>query len=141
MRLTFHRNVRFNSNLSTLRSCGTLKNIRLVFHQHIVRMQQKEGNDRPVKKINFTKTSYMAIPVLDNEFMEYWAQLTVVEKESLLNVAKQYVELKKEDTDTDDLRKQLVMEERAKYLKGEGKSFSWDEVKDMAVNKEKRNGL
>jgi len=83
----------------------------------------------------------MAIPVLDNEFMEYWAQLTVVEKESLLNVAKQYVELKKEDTDTDDLRKQLVMEERAKYLKGEGKSFSWDEVKDMAVNKEKRNGL
>jgi len=111
------------------------------FYPHIVRMEQKEGYDRPVKKINFTETSYMAIPVLDNEFMEYWALLTVVEKESLLNVAKQYVELKKEDTDTDDLRKHLVMEERAKYLKGEGKSFSWDEVKDMAVNKVKRNGL
>ncbi|MES1217637.1 MAG: hypothetical protein ABUT20_19165 [Bacteroidota bacterium] len=83
----------------------------------------------------------MAVPVLDNEFMGYWAQLTIVEKESLLNVARQYVELKKEEPGTDDLRKQLVMEERAKYLKGEGKSFSWDEVKNMAVNKEKRDGL
>ena len=83
----------------------------------------------------------MAIPVLDNEFMQYWVKLTLVEKESLLNVAKHYVKLKKEEADTDDLRKQLVMEERAKYLKGEGKSYSWDEVKDMAIDKEKRNGL
>ena len=83
----------------------------------------------------------MAIPVLDNEFMQYWVKLTLVEKQSLLTVAKHYVQLKKEDVDTDDLRKQLVMEERAKYLKGEGKSFSWDEVKGMAVNKEKRNDL
>ena len=81
----------------------------------------------------------MAAPVLDNEFMQYWSKLTTTEKESLLSVAKQYVQLKSEDTD--DLRKQLVMEERASYLKGEGKSFSWDEVKEMATNKEKRNGL
>jgi len=83
----------------------------------------------------------MAIPVLDNEFMQYWVKLTLLEKQSLLNLAKQYVHLKKEEMDTDDLRKQLVIEERAKYLKGEGKSFSWDEVKSMAVNKEKRNDL
>ena len=81
----------------------------------------------------------MAAPVLDNEFMQYWSKLTVTEKESLLSVAKQYVQLKSEDSD--DLRKQLVMEERATYLKGEGKSFTWDEVKNMATNKEKRNGL
>lgn len=81
----------------------------------------------------------MAAPVLDNEFMQYWTKLTVTEKESLLSVAKQYVQLKSEDAD--DLRKQLVMEERASYLKGEGKSFNWDEVKDMATNKEKRYGL
>lgn len=81
----------------------------------------------------------MAVPVLDNEFMQYWSMLTIAEKESLLNVAKQYVQLKSDDTG--DLRKQLVMEERASYLKGEGKSFNWDEVKDMASNKEKRNGL
>jgi hypothetical protein len=71
--------------------------------------------------------------------MQYWTKLTISEKESLLNVAKQYVELKKEGGD--DLRKQLVMEERANYMKGEGKSFSWEQVKDMAINKEKRDGL
>jgi len=81
----------------------------------------------------------MSAPVLDSEFMQYWSKLTVAEKESLLNVARQYVQLKTEDAN--DLRKQLVMEERVAYLKGEGKSYSWDEVKDMAVNKEKRNGL
>ncbi len=81
----------------------------------------------------------MAAPVLDNEFMQYWSKLTVIEKESLLSVAKQYVQLKNEDVD--DRRKQLVMEERSSYLKGEGKSFSWDEVKDMSTNKEKRHGL
>ena len=83
----------------------------------------------------------MSAPVLDNEFMLYWSKLTLVEKESLLSVAKQYVQLKKEDIDAIDLRKQLIMEERALYLKGEGKSFAWDEVKNMAANKEKRNGL
>jgi len=83
----------------------------------------------------------MPAPVLDNEFMQYWSKLTTVEKESLLSVAKQYVQLKKEANDTNDLRRQLVMEEREKYLKGEGRSFSWDEVKEMAINKGKRDGL
>ncbi len=81
----------------------------------------------------------MAAPVLDNEFMQYWSKLTVTEKESLLSVAKQFVQLKSEDGA--DLRKQIVMEERASYLKGEGKSYSRDEVKDMTANKEKRNSL
>ena len=83
----------------------------------------------------------MTVPESDNEFIQYWLKLTAVEKESLLTVAKQYVLLRKEGDDTEDLRKHLVMEERARYLKGEGKSFSRDEVKDMAVNKEKRNGF
>jgi hypothetical protein len=83
----------------------------------------------------------MAAPALDNEFLQYWLKLTSDEKESLLNVAKQFVALKNESSDTDDLRKQLVMEERAKYLKGEGQSYSWEQVKQMASDKEKRNGL
>jgi hypothetical protein len=33
----------------------------------------------------------MGAPSLDNEFMQYWSKLTVIEKESLLNVAKNYV--------------------------------------------------
>lgn len=83
----------------------------------------------------------MGIPVVDNEFMQYWSKLTAVEKESLLNVAKQYVSLKKESDDPDAMRRQLVMEEREKYLTREGKSFTWEQVKEMAVEKEKRNGL
>jgi len=39
------------------------------------------------------------------------------------------------EVDADDIRKQMVMEERASYLKGEGKSFSWDEVKEIADTK------
>lgn len=33
----------------------------------------------------------MAAPSLDNEFMQYWQKLSVVQKESLLQVAKNYV--------------------------------------------------
>lgn len=91
--------------------------------------------------LNLYKANYMGVTVIDNEFMGYWSKLTVIEKESLLGVAKQYVSLKKEEDNTDDLRKMLVMEEREKYLKGEGRSKTWDEVKEMAINKEKRNGL
>ena len=74
----------------------------------------------------------MAAPVSDNEFMQYWSRLTTTEKESLLTVARQYVQLKNEDAD--DIRKHLVMEERASYLKTEDKSFGWDEVKDMVTS-------
>jgi hypothetical protein len=77
---------------------------------------------------------------LDNEFMEYWLRLPLGQKESLLNVAKSFVGLR-EETDTLDLRKQVILEERQKYLRAEGKSFGWEEVKEMALNKDKRNGL
>ena len=56
----------------------------------------------------------MAAPVLDNEFMQYWSQLTVTEKETLLGVAKQYVQLKSEDEH--DLRKQMIMEDLKEIL-------------------------
>jgi hypothetical protein len=83
----------------------------------------------------------MGAPSLDNEFMQYWSKLTLVEKESLLNVAKNYVLLKDEETDLTGMRRQLIQEEREKYLKGEGKSYSWDEVKQMAIDKEKRDAI
>jgi len=43
------------------------------------------------------------------------------------------------DTDTDTQRKKLIQAELGKYLRGEGKSYSWNEVKEMAMNKEKKN--
>lgn len=40
--------------------------------------------------------------------------------------------------ETDSFRKQLIRFEREKFMRGEGKSYSWDEVKQMAVNKGNR---
>ena len=77
---------------------------------------------------------------LDNEFMQYWLRLSSVQKESLLSVAKNFVGIKGE-TDVTDLRKKLILEEREKYLRGEGNSYSREEVKNMALNKAQRNGL
>jgi hypothetical protein len=89
----------------------------------------------------FVKMSIMATaPGLDNEFMKYWLKLSLVQKESLLSVAKNFVGLK-DDLEVTDLRKKLVLEERAKYLQGEGKAYSWEDVKKMALNKDQRNGL
>jgi len=83
----------------------------------------------------------MATATLDTEFQEYWAKLSVVEKESLLTVAKNYVELKQEEEDPEEARKRLVRKERENYLNGIGKSYSWEEAKEMILNKDKRNAL
>jgi hypothetical protein len=45
------------------------------------------------------------------------------------------------EIDADAQRRQLIHNERDNYLKEEGVSYSWDEVKDMALNKSKRDGL
>ena len=38
----------------------------------------------------------MATPSLENEFYQYWSKLSIIEKQSLLTVAKNYVQLKEE---------------------------------------------
>ena len=83
----------------------------------------------------------MAVPLLDNEFMKYWSKLSVVEKESLLSVAKNYVQSKLEESDIDDLRKNIIQQERENYLQGKGQSYSWEQVKDLAHDKSKRHAL
>lgn len=82
----------------------------------------------------------MADPSVDNEFMQYWLRLTVIEKESLLTVAKNYVQLK-EAEDIADVRKKIIQEEREAYFRGEGITYNWEQVKQMALNKEQRNVL
>lgn len=81
----------------------------------------------------------MAVPSLDHEFMQYWSKLTIVQKESLLNVVRNYIAIETETIS--EKRMQLIEAERQAYLKHEGKTFDWLQVKEMAVNKEKRNGL
>ena len=80
-----------------------------------------------------------AVPGLDGEFMQYWLKLSLAQKESLLSVAKNFVGLQ-DETNVTDLRKKLIQEERQKYLQGESKSFSWQEVKNMALNKDQASG-
>lgn len=46
-----------------------------------------------------------------------------------------------DEMDTDTTRKSMVQMEREKYLQEEGKFFSWDEVKEMAMNKDKRHAI
>ncbi len=46
-----------------------------------------------------------------------------------------------DEIDADMQRRKLIQAERDKYLNGEGKSYSWDEVKQMAMNKEKRHAI
>ena len=45
------------------------------------------------------------------------------------------------DINNEVRRLNIIQEERASYLKGEGKSYSWDEVKSMALNKDIRDGF
>ena len=52
-----------------------------------------------------------------------------------------YSFFEEESFDIETKRKHLIMEDREEYLKGNNKTFSFDEVKQMAVNKEMRSGL
>ncbi len=83
----------------------------------------------------------MAVPLLDNEFMLYWSKLSVVQKEYLLGVAKNYVQSDAPVASVGDRRKAMIQEDRQQYLEGMGTSYSWEQVKQMAANKEKRNAL
>lgn len=42
-----------------------------------------------------------------------------------------------EVAEIDEKRWQLIQEERAQYLRGEGRTYTWQEVKDMAINKKR----
>ena len=46
-----------------------------------------------------------------------------------------------DEIDTDAHRRKLIQAELENYLWGEGKSYSWVEIKEMAVDKEKRHAL
>jgi len=45
------------------------------------------------------------------------------------------------ENDSDTKRKKLIKAEREKYLNGEGKSYTWNEVKQMALNKGERKKI
>ncbi len=83
----------------------------------------------------------MAVPLLDNEFLQYWSKLSVVEKESLLIVARNYVQAKHDESDPSFLRKKIIQQERDSYLNGKGQSLNWEQVKAMALDKSNRHAI
>ena len=46
-----------------------------------------------------------------------------------------------DEMNTDAKRRNLIQLEREKYLNEEGKSYSWDEVKQMATDKKRRRAI
>lgn len=46
-----------------------------------------------------------------------------------------------DEIDTDAQRRKLIQAERENYLRGEGRSYRWEDIKEMAVHKEKRHAL
>ena len=40
------------------------------------------------------------------------------------------------EEDSEEARKMLILQERERYFAGSGKSYTWDEVKKVAINKE-----
>lgn len=46
-----------------------------------------------------------------------------------------------DEMDTESARLKLIRAERQKHLVGEGKVYSWDAVKEIALDKSKRDGL
>ena len=46
-----------------------------------------------------------------------------------------------DEIDTETHRKKLIQAERENYLQGTEKGYRWDEIKEMAINKEKRHAL
>ena len=77
---------------------------------------------------------------LDSEFMQYWIKLSPLQKESLLSVAKNFVGFN-QDIDLTELQNKIMQEEREKYLRGEGMSYTREDVKKAAFNKDHRNSL
>jgi hypothetical protein len=59
-------------------------------------------------------------------------------------LVKLYAVVSEYDDKLDDLemkRKTLIFEERSRYLNGDKNSYTWQEVKSMALNKQKPNDL
>jgi len=68
---------------------------------------------------------------LENEFSKYWSKLSAVEKESLLTVAKNYVQLKEDPQNIDIEQYNFEIDEAISRVEA-GESFTHEEVLKMA---------
>lgn len=73
----------------------------------------------------------MGAQSLDTDFMKYWIRLSMVEKQSLLQVAKQYVDLKDDTTPISIEQYNTEIDEAMKRMDA-GEHYSHEEVVQMA---------
>jgi hypothetical protein len=75
----------------------------------------------------------MGAQTLDNEFLRYWMRLSMGEKQSLLHVAKHYVELKDDTTPISVEEYNLELEAAMKRMDA-GEFYSHEQVVEMSKN-------
>jgi hypothetical protein len=73
----------------------------------------------------------MGVQSLDKDFLQYWMRLSIVEKESLLQVAKHYVDLKDNTTHISIEQYNAEIDEAMKRLDA-GESYTHEEVVEMS---------
>ena len=73
----------------------------------------------------------MGAQSLDKDFLQYWMRLSVVEKQSLFQVAKHYVELK-DDTAPISIEQYNVEIDEAMKRMDAGEFYTHDQVKEMS---------
>ena len=76
----------------------------------------------------------MSIPDIKEKLHEYIEQGDQRLLKMIYALIREYHD--EEYFDIEDSRKKLIQTECEKYLKGEGKSYSWKEIKNMAINKQ-----
>jgi hypothetical protein len=82
-------------------------------------------------KVNFDQNTYMGAQSLDQEFLRYWMRLSVVEKQSLFQVAKHYVDLK-DDTAPISIEQYNAEIDEAMKRMDAGEFYTHEQVKEMA---------
>ncbi len=75
--------------------------------------------------------SLMGAQSMDNEFLRYWMRLSLNEKQSLLHVAKHYVELKDDTTPISIEEYNLELEAAMKRMDA-GEFYTHEQVVEMS---------
>lgn len=73
----------------------------------------------------------MGAQSLDQEFLQYWNRLSVVEKRSLFQVAKHYIDLKDDTAPISIEQYNAEIEDTMKAMES-GESYSHEQVKKMS---------
>lgn len=73
----------------------------------------------------------MGAQSLDKDFLQYWMRLSIIEKESLLQVAKHYVDLKDDTTPISIEQYNAEIDEAMKRMDA-GEFYTHEEVVEMS---------